>query len=108
MALSSSTPMIGLDIGGVLVHKAGDSSENTGFFGDEPLATPVVPGAAAGVAALHALVDGRVCIVSRARRRTAGVSWEWLGANRFLGERMIAAGRVRFVGSRPAKGPGLS
>lgn len=97
--------VLGLDVGGVLVHRPDGSSGDTAFFGDMPMDTPPVEGALQAVLRLCSVFEQRVYVVSKAGPRVASVTRRWLGAQGFLGELGIPAGNIIFVRRREEKGP---
>ena len=99
-----SRPMIGVDVGGVLVAHH-PSTTDTSFFGARPMETPMVEGAIDGLRTLVQLFEGRVAIVSKAGTRIAGLTTRWLWANQVFQRTGLDPGLVHYVRTRPDKGP---
>ena len=98
-------PRLGLDIGGVLVDRAFHDSE-TSFFGTRPLDTPAVPGCIADLSPLVGEVfEHRVVLISKAGRRVAARTREWLEHIDFHDRTGIARHDVHFVSRRSLKSP---
>lgn len=98
------TPVLGLDIGGVLVDRVAEG-QDTSFFGSEPMATPMVPGSLEAVLELVQMFDHRVHIVSKAGPKIAALSRQWMGKLGFTGDGAIPMGNVHFVRKRHEKAP---
>lgn len=93
-------PVLGVDIGGVLVDRAAEHSD-TSFFGDRPMETPIVPGAFEALAFLAGgPFEYRVHLVSKAGPRIAGMSREWLVSKGFFPTTAISPGNLHFVRRR--------
>ncbi|MCC5951606.1 MAG: hypothetical protein JJU45_05870 [Acidimicrobiia bacterium] len=97
-------PVLGLDVGGVLVDRVAEDSD-TSFFGDRPMDTPRTDGSLEAVIELVELFEGRVYIVSKAGPRIARLTTEWLALHGFLSNTMIPAAHLHFVRKRPEKAP---
>lgn len=97
-------PVLGIDVGGVLVDRVAEQSD-TSFFGDRPMETPVVPGAFDAIRELLICFDNRVHIVSKAGPKIAGLTRSWLATHEVVGDSGIAIGNVHFVRKRPDKHP---
>jgi hypothetical protein len=98
-------PVLGVDIGGVIVDRVAENTD-TSFFGERPLDTPAVVGA---ITALRELTLGpfqwRVFLVSKARRRTAETTRRWLDNIEFYERTGILRHNLHFVDNRRDKGP---
>ncbi len=103
-ARSSRLPVLGIDVGGVLVDRVAEGSD-TSFFGDRPMDTPAVAGALDAVAELVGLFEYRVHIVSKAGPKIAELTRRWLGSRGVTGVGGIPLGNVHFVRKRPEKHP---
>lgn len=102
--VTAPLPMLGVDVGGVLVpHQIGRT--DTSFFGGRPLETPAVDGAVDGLRQLVELFDGRVAIVSKAGPRIADLTTRWMWTNQVFGKTGLDPSAVHFVRTRPDKGP---
>jgi hypothetical protein len=96
-------PVLGLDVGGVVVDRAGDD-DDTSFFGDRPMESPSVPDAFEAIASLAAgPFGGRVHIVSKAGPRVARLTREWLEHTGFYERTGLDATCLHFVRRRPDK-----
>ncbi|WP_344088945.1 hypothetical protein [Nostocoides veronense] len=96
-------PVLGLDIGGVLVDRLAEG-EDTSFFGSRPMETPAVDGAGEAVERLLAAFDCRVHIVSKAGPRIATLSRQWLAEQEMLPGPLLES-QVHFVRDRADKAP---
>lgn len=98
-------PLLGLDIGGVIVSKATRNSD-TSFFGDRPMDTPPVPGAVAAISAMAAgRFAGRIHLVSKAGPKIEAITRAWLAHTGFLELTGIGPDQVHFVRERADKEP---
>jgi hypothetical protein len=98
-------PILGVDVGGVIVRLAG-RDEDTSFFGSRPLETPAVDGVFEALATLTgATFGGRVHLVSKAGPKVATNTRDWLAHHEFFARTGIAAGNVHFVRERRDKAP---
>lgn len=95
-------PVLGLDVGGVLVDRVAEAS-NTSFFGTQPLQTPAVPGSRDAVPQLVELFEDRVHIVSKTGPQVAGLTTAWLTHHGY-----IHAEFVSHVNAVAAPSPGNS
>ncbi len=98
------TPVLGLDVGGVLVDRVAERTD-TSFFGDRPLDTPAVAGALEAIPELLELFGGRVHIVSKAGPKVSALTRQWLGVHGVTGDAGIRPDNVHFVRRRPEKHP---
>ena len=98
----SVVPVLGIDVGGVLVDRVAEDSD-TSFFGDHPMDTPAVPGALDALRALAPLFEYRVHIISKAGPKIAALTRQWLGRNGFAEN--IPPASTWFVRRRPEKAP---
>ncbi len=97
-------PVLGIDVGGVLVDRVAEGSD-TSFFGDRPMDTPAVAGALDAVAELVEVFEYRVHIVSKAGPKISELTRRWLGSRGVVGGSGIPLGNVHFVRKRPDKHP---
>jgi len=98
-------PVLGVDIGGVIINRVGDDHD-TSFFGETPMRTPAVEGVFEALAALAAdPFRGRVHLVSKARPATADRTLRWLALHAFAGRTGIGDDRLHFVLERAEKAP---
>ncbi|WP_238580781.1 hypothetical protein [Streptomonospora alba] len=97
-------PVLGVDIGGVIIHRLDD--RDTSFFGDTPMRTPAVDGAFEALAELaqHPF-QGRVYLVSKAKPATADRTRRWLALHAFAGRTGIPGDHLHFVPERADKAP---
>jgi hypothetical protein len=101
----TALPVLGVDIGGVLIDRPGEDGD-TSFFGDRPMETPAVPGA---VEALGRLAAGpfasRVHLISKAGPKVSERTTAWLAHHGFAEATGIGPDRVHFVRRREDKAP---
>lgn len=96
-------PVLGVDIGGVIVSSA-LSGEDTSFFGDRPMLTPPVQGSIEAISALAAgPFEDRVHLISKAGPKIAGITLQWLTEFGFLTRTRLDLARVHFVRDRAEK-----
>ena len=101
--MSRNTPVLGVDVGGVLIERAEDG-DDTSFFGSRPMETPAIDGAFTAVAELcSGPFAFQVHIVSKAGPRIAALTREWLEAKHFFAETGVPAANVWFVRRREDK-----
>src|SRR3954452_3190791 len=101
----SGLPVLGVDIGGVIIDRGGDGGD-TSFFGDRPLETPPVAGVFDALAGLAAdPFDYRVHLISKAGPRTVERTRAWLEHRDFHAITGIAPSAVHFVRERADKDP---
>ncbi|MFG3258939.1 hypothetical protein [Streptomyces sp. NPDC048172] len=98
-------PVLGVDVGGVIIGRVAEGSD-TSFFGPQPLLTPAVDGVMEALAALTAEpFAGRVHVISKAGPRVADRTREWLGHHDFFARTGIPDGHLHFVRERADKAP---
>lgn len=97
-------PVLGIDVGGVLVDRAAEGSD-TSFFGNDPMSTPMVPDAFSGVAALAPLFDWRVHVVSKAGPKISTLTRTWLARRNFFVRTGVSPANLHFVRKRHEKAP---
>lgn len=97
-------PVLGLDVGGVLVDRVAEGSD-TSFFGRQPMDTPAVAGALEAIPALVELFGHRVFIVSKAGPKIASLTRQWLGTRGAVGPAGIDPANAHFVRKRSDKHP---
>ena len=100
--VATRVPVLGLDVGGVLVDRVAEGSD-TSFFGGRPMDTPAVAGALEAIPQLVALFGHRVHIVSKAGPKIAELTRHWLGSHGTVGPHGIDPANVHFVRKRPEK-----
>lgn len=93
---------LGIDLGGVVIHRAVGTPENI-FFSDRCVEVPPNEGAFAAIKYLFALFSGRVHVVSKASGRTEARCRRWLEHHRF--SELTGVTSITFVPKRPDKGP---
>ena len=100
-----SAPVLGLDVGGVIVDRSGEESD-TSFFGDRPMETPAVAGVFDAVTELCAgPFEGRVHIISKAGPKISRLTREWLAHTEFHQRTGVAPEHLHFVRHRHEKAP---
>lgn len=97
-------PVLGIDIGGVLVDRVAEG-DDTSFFGGRPMETPAVAGALEAIPELLDLFEHRVHIVSKAGPKISELSRQWLGLRGAVGPNGLSPANVHFVRKRPEKAP---
>lgn len=97
-------PVLGIDIGGVIVDRVAEDSD-TSFFGTRPMDTPAVPGAFEGIARLLELFEWRVHIVSKAGPRIEALSRQWLAKRGLFDHIGLPPSNLQFVRKRSEKAP---
>jgi hypothetical protein len=97
-------PVLGLDVGGVLVDRVAEGSD-TSFFGERPMDTPAVPGALEAIPNLVVLFEHRVHILSKAGPKIAELTRRWLGSRDVIGPQGINPGNIHLMRKRPEKHP---
>ncbi len=97
---------IGLDIGKVITDGRRDDPEDTSFFGDNFLKTPMVDDTLDSV---HRIIQHfgkkRTFVISRCGAKTAGKSMWWLDSKGFFAPDMLDIRNVRFCRERQDKAP---
>jgi hypothetical protein len=97
--------ILGVDIGGVLISKAGDGTD-TSFFTDRFLETPMVADAFETLARLsRERFSADIHLVSKCGPRTQAKTILWLAHRRFEEITGIPPGRVHFCRERRDKAP---
>jgi hypothetical protein len=101
----SVPPALGVDVGGVLVHRATDDTD-TSFFGDRPMDTPAVPGAVEALAALaNGPFESRIYLVSKAGPKISSLTRQWLEHTGFYDATGLNPEQVHFCRRREDKEP---
>jgi hypothetical protein len=99
-------PRLGIDIGRVIIDGPSHPGGDTAFLnGDEAtmLATPEMTGAAAAIARLTGLFEGRVWLVSKCGPRVQARTLRWLDAHDFWLRAGVPPDQVRFCRERREK-----
>jgi hypothetical protein len=100
----AALPVLGVDIGGVLIQRAAD--DDTSFFGARPMDTPAVAGAFEALAQLAAGPFAyRVHLISKAGPSVTERTLAWLAHQEFSAVTGIAPAQVHFVRHRADKAP---
>ena len=101
----AALPVLGVDIGGVLIQRAADD-DDTSFFGARPMDTPAVAGAFEALAQLAAGPFAyRVHLISKAGPSVTERTLAWLAHQEFSAVTGIAPAQVHFVRHRADKAP---
>lgn len=96
-------PVLGVDIGGVLVDRVAEGTD-TSFFGQDPMSTPAVIGAVESLTELAARVfDYRIHLVSKAGPRVEAVTRAWLQHTGFFSATRLGEHQLHFVRERRDK-----
>lgn len=101
-AWTDRVPVLGIDIGGVLVDRVAEG-EDTSFFGSRPLDTPAVQGCHEAITQLLEAFQYRVHIVSKAGPSVSALSRKWLALQGLAGRDGIDPANLHFVRKRPDK-----
>ena len=98
-------PVLGVDIGRVLIE--GDGPDTNFLRGSEAeaLRAPAMPGAFEAVRRLVAQFEGRVWLVSKCGPKVQERSRRWLDRHRFWQETGVRHGNLRFCRERREKAP---
>ncbi len=102
----TTKPMLGIDIGRVIIGGGTEKGADTQFFRggiENALATPAMPGAFDTVARLVEHFDGNACLISKCGERVAGRSRAWLKHHRFYERTGMLPTRLRFCRERKDK-----
>lgn len=113
--LEMSHPVLGLDVGGVLVDRVSDRTD-TSFMGNRPMETPAVKGSLTAVQRLVVHFGQRVHIISKAGPQVAGLTTRWLTVHGYIEEYFSSNGvetdgvqiprtNLHYVRSRREKDP---
>lgn len=98
-------PVLGVDVGGVIVALAG-REEDTSFFGSRPLETPATDGVFEALATLtRTPFAGRVHLVSKAGPKVEANTRDWLAHHDFFARTGVDPANVHFVRERRDKAP---
>jgi hypothetical protein len=104
---AAEKPVLGIDIGRVIINAADSSGKaDTSFLsGSEQTAleTPASAGAFAAIAELASAFEGRVWLVSKCGPRIQQLTLRWLQRQRFYELTGVRQDRVRFCLKRPEK-----
>jgi hypothetical protein len=104
---SSYSPVLGIDIGRVIIGAADPSGRaDTSFLSaseEEALGTPATDGAFEAIAELVRAFEGRVWLVSKCGPRIQRLTRQWLLRHDFYGRTGVRADRIRFCRKRPEK-----
>lgn len=102
---AAALPVLGVDIGGVLIQRASED-DDTSFFGARPMDTPAVAGAFEALAELAAGPFAyRVHLISKAGPSVTERTLAWLAHQEFTAVTGIAPAQVHFVRHRADKAP---
>lgn len=99
-------PVLGIDIGRVIIHGDGPDTSFVGAGSDEEaLEAPAMAGAFEAITRLVSLFEGRVWIVSKCGKKVENRSRLWLRHHRFHARTGIAESQLRFCRDRKEKAP---
>ncbi len=102
---TSSAPLLGVDIGRVIIEGDGPDTSFLGASDDDALRAPAMAGAFESLARLCDLFDGRVWLVSKCGPKIQDRSRRWLARHRFFERTGIWPIRLRFCRDRREKAP---
>lgn len=104
---SGCTPVLGIDIGRVIIDSPPGALADTGFFhgdSDQLLATPEVPGAIEAIGRLVPLFGPvNVWLVSKCGQRIQDRTLRWLDGHGFWARTAMLTDQARFVRARGDK-----
>jgi hypothetical protein len=107
MTKRNSPPVLGIDIGRVIIGAADFSGKaDTSFLGaseEVALSTPATAGAFEAIADLVQAFEGRVWLVSKCGPRIQALTRRWLSRHDFHRHTGVLEERVRFCLKRPEK-----
>ena len=102
---SSAAPVLGVDIGRVIIHGDGPDTSFIGGAEDDAMRAPPMAGAFESLTRLCQRFDGRVWLVSKCGPRVQERTRRWLDRHRFFQTTGIPYGQLRFCRERREKAP---
>ncbi|MDF2697048.1 MAG: hypothetical protein K0S65_5431 [Labilithrix sp.] len=99
---STTAPVLGVDIGRVIINGDGPGTSFIGGFEDDAMRAPALDGAFASLTRLRTRFDGRVWLISKCGPRVQERTRRWLDRHRFFQETGIPYGQLRFCRERVA------
>jgi hypothetical protein len=105
LSRSKAAPVLGVDIGRVIIHGDGPDTSFVGGSEAEALRAPSMDGAFEALTRLRELFQGRVWLVSKCGPKIQARSRLWLDRQRFFQTTGIPYGQLRFCRDRKEKAP---
>ncbi len=102
---SAPTPILGVDIGRVIIDGDGPDTSFVGGTEKDAMRAPAVAGAFECLTRLRSRLAGRVWLVSKCGPKVQQRSSAWLDRHRFFQSTGIPYGQVRFCRERKDKAP---
>jgi hypothetical protein len=104
-AMKTQLPVLGVDIGRVIIHGDGPDSSFIGGTDEASLRAPAMTGAFEAVGRLNERFDRRVWLVSKCGPRIQERTRRWLAHTRFFETTGIPPHQLRFCRERKEKSP---
>jgi hypothetical protein len=101
----SKAPVLGVDIGRVIIEGDGPDTSFIGGSDADAMRAPATAGAFESLRRLSRLFDRRVWLVSKCGPRIQERTRKWLDRHRFFQETGIPYGQLRFCRQRKEKAP---
>jgi hypothetical protein len=102
---SSKAPVLGVDIGRVIIEGDGPDTNFIGGTDERAMQAPAMAGCFEALQRLTQLFDRRVWLVSKCGPRIQERSRKWLDRHRFFQTTGIPYGQLRFCRERKEKAP---
>ena len=102
---SNAAPVLGVDIGRVIIHGDGPDTSFVGGSDADAMKTPAMDGAVESLGRLCRRFGGRVWLVSKCGPRIQARTRRWLDRHRFFQTTGIPYGQLRFCLDRRDKAP---
>ena len=102
---STSLPVLGVDIGRVIIEGDGPDTSFVGGSEEAALRAPAVEGAFESLTRLRERFGGRVWLVSKCGAKVQARTRSWLDRHRFFQATGIPYGQMRFCRDRRDKAP---
>jgi hypothetical protein len=100
-----SRPILGVDIGRVIIHGDGPDTSFIGGSDEDAMRAPAMDGAFEALARLTRCFGGRVHVVSKCGQKVEARSRAWLARHRFFDVTGIRPEDLHFCKKRPDKAP---
>jgi hypothetical protein len=102
---SPCAPVLGVDIGRVLIHGDGPDTSFIGGSEEDAVKAPPMEGALESLTRLSVRLGGRIWLVSKCGPKVQARTIRWLDHHRFFEATGIPAGQLRFCRERHEKAP---